>query len=78
IQKDGFGIGTSLSLYEYEKIGFGGYIRIGPLILGSENALPFVFKQNKLNSGNFYIGLKLYPFWDNEAKRRSREPCDCE
>ena len=78
IQKDGFGIGTSLSLYEYEKIGFGGYVRIGPLILGSENALPFVFKQNKLNSGSFYIGLKLYPFWDNEAKRRSREPCDCE
>jgi len=78
IQKDGFGIGPSLSLYDYEKVTFGGYIRIGPLILGSDNALPLFFKQKKLTSANFYFGLKLYPFWDNEAKRRSKEECDCE
>lgn len=78
IQKDGFGIGTSLSMYEYEKLTFGGYLRIGPLILGSDNALPLVFKQKKLNSANFYFGLKFYPFWDNEQKRRSKEKCDCE
>ena len=78
IQKDGFGIGTSLSMYEYEKLTFGGYVRIGPLILGSDNALPLVFKQKKLNSANFYFGLKFYPFWDNEQKRRSKEKCDCE
>lgn len=78
IQKDAFGIGPSLSLYDYEKITFGGYVRIGPLILGSDNALPFVFKQKKLNAANFYFALKLYPFWDNETKRRSREPCNCE
>lgn len=78
IQKDGFAISPSVSLYDYKNVTLGGYIRIGPLILGSDNALPFVFKQKKLNSGNFYFGLKLYPFWDSEAKRRNREPCDCE
>ena len=78
IQKDGFGIGPSLSIYDYENVTFGGYVRIGPLILGSDNAIPIVFKQKKLTSANFYFGLKFYPFWDNEAKRRSREPCECE
>ena len=78
IQKDGFAIAPSVSLYDYENITFGGYIRIGPLILGSDNALPFVFKQKKLNAGSFYFGIKLYPFWDSEAKRRNREPCYCD
>ena len=78
IQKDGFGIGPSLSICDYENVTFGGYVRIGPLILGSDNAIPIVFKQKKLTSANFYFGLKFYPFWDNEAKRRSREPCECE
>ncbi|TGN30311.1 DUF5723 family protein [Empedobacter tilapiae] len=78
IQKDGFGIGPSLSIYDYENVTLGGYVRIGPLILGSDNAIPILFKQKKLTSANFYFGLKLYPFWDSEAKRRSREPCECE
>lgn len=78
IQKDGFGIGPSLSIYDYENVTFGGYVRIGPLILGSDNAIPIVFKQKKLNAANFYFGLKFYPFWDNEAKRRSREECFCD
>ena len=78
IQKDGFGIGPSLSIYDYENVTFGGYIRIGPLILGSDNAIPIVFKQKRLTSANFYFGLKFYPFWDNEAKRRSREEYFCD
>lgn len=78
IQKDGFAIAPSVSLYDYKNVTFGGYVRFGPLIIGSDNALPFVFKQKKLSGGNFYFGIKLYPFWDSEAKRRSREDCDCD
>ena len=77
IQKDFLGFSPSISLYNYNKITLGGYMRFGPLILGSDHALPLIFKQKKLNSGNIYFGLKLYPFWDNETKRRAREKCLC-
>ena len=78
IQKRAFGIGVSTSLYEYKNLQFGGYIRVGPLILGSENAFPFVFKHPKLHGADFYIGLKLYPFWDDDLARRRRSKCDCD
>ena len=78
VQKEWFGFGASTSLYEYKTLQLGGYLRLGPLILGSENALPLVFKQKKLHSGDFYIALKVYPFWDTPERRRLREKCDCE
>lgn len=77
IQKPRFGIGASLSTYEYKNIQMGGFLRWGPLIIGSENVLPFIIPQNKLHALDFYIGLKLYPLWDNDMKRRSREDCKC-
>lgn len=77
VQKPFLGYGGSVSLYEYSRLQFGGYFRIGPLILGSENLFPLVFKQKKLHSGDFYIAIKIYPFWDNELKRRRRQDCYC-
>lgn len=77
-QKEKFGIGGSISMYEYKNFQVGGYLRYGPLILGSENALPFIVPHKKLHGMDFYIGLKLYPFWDNEMKRQSREKCWCD
>lgn len=78
VQKTYLGYGGSVSLYEYQKVQFGGYLRIGPLIIGSSNIFPLVFKQKKLNSGDFFIGLKIYPFWDNEFKRHRRADCNCD
>ena len=77
VQKPVIGYGGSVSLYEYRQVQFGGYFRIGPLILGSENLFPLIFKQKKLHSGDFYVAIKLYPFWDNEMKRHRRENCYC-
>lgn len=77
VQKPVLGYGGSVALYEYRNLQFGGYVRIGPLILGSENVFPLIFKQKKLHSGDFYIAIKLYPFWDNEMKRHRRENCYC-
>ena len=78
VQKPVIGYGISTSLYEYQNIQFGGYFRIGPLILGSENAFPLIFKHKKLHGSDFYIALKLYPFWDNEMKRHRRKKCNCD
>ena len=73
--KDFIGLATSFSLYNYKIPQFGGYIRIGGLYLGSDNLLPLIIKQRKLHSFDFYFGLKLFPFWNNDAKRRWKSKC---
>lgn len=78
VQKRVIGYGASMSLYEYKSLQMGGYFRIGPLILGSTNVLPFVFKQSKLHSGDFYIAIKIYPFWDSDFKKHRRANCYCD
>ncbi|WP_300673001.1 hypothetical protein [Soonwooa sp.] len=78
IQKRTIAYGFSSALYDYRNLQFGAYLRLGPLILGSENMFPFLFKHEKLHAANFFIGLKLYPFWDSEFKRHRREKCNCD
>lgn len=78
IQKEAFGYGVSTTLSEYKSLQFGGYLRLGPLILGSENAFPLIFNQKKLHNANVYLAIKFYPFWDNPMKRHRRQKCDCE
>ncbi|WP_131450898.1 DUF5723 family protein [Chryseobacterium sp. FH1] len=78
IQKEAFGYGVSTTLSEYKSLQFGGYLRLGPLIFGSENAFPLLFKHKKLHNANFYLAIKFYPFWDNPMKRHRRQKCDCE
>ncbi len=78
VQKPVLGYGASMSLYEYKSLQFGGYLRFGPFIIGSENVFPLFFKQKKLHAEDLYIALKIYPFWDNEMKRHHRKDCYCD
>jgi hypothetical protein len=77
-QKEKFGSGASISMYEYRNFQVGGFLRYGPLLIGSENLFPFFINHKKLHGMDFYIGLKLYPFWENEMTRKSREKCWCD
>lgn len=76
--KEWIGYGASISTYEYQNIQFGGFIRLGPLLIGSENILPIFFSHKKLHALDFYIGLKLYPLRYDEIKKRSKEKCWCD
>jgi len=78
VQKEAIGYGVSTSLSEYKHLYFGGYLRLGPVILGSENIFPMFFKHKHLHAAAFYLAIKFYPFWDNEFKRHRRQQCDCE
>lgn len=69
---------AQFSMFEYKKLQFGGYLRFGPIFIGSDNILPVFFKQKKLEAADIYFGIKIYPFWDNALSRRSRQKCDCE
>ena len=77
IQKKILGYGISTSLYEFRDLQFGTYLRLGPLIIGSENFLPLFFKQKKLHSADFYIGLKVYPFGEKNPDKVRRSNCRC-
>ncbi len=77
-QKKAVAYGFSTSLYEYNNLQFGGYVRLGPLILGSDNIFPMVINHKKLHAASFFIGLKLYPFWDDDFKRHRRQKCNCD
>lgn len=77
VQKKILGYGASASLYEFMDLQLGTYLRLGPLIIGSENFLPLFFKQKKLHSADFYIGLKVYPFGEKNPDRVRRSNCKC-
>lgn len=77
-QKKAFAYGISSSLYEYNNLQFGGYVRFGPLIIGSDNLLPMFVSHKKLHAASFFIGFKLYPFWDDDFKRHRRQKCNCD
>ena len=68
---------AQFSMFGYKKPQFGGYLRFGPIFIGSDNVLPVFFKQKELNSFDIYLGLKIYPFWDNALTRRARQKCNC-
>lgn len=78
VQKRAIAYGFSTALYEYSNLQFGAYVRLGPFIMGSENIFPLIFNHKKLHAGNFFIGLKLYPFWDDDMKRHRRQGCNCD
>lgn len=72
-----FTYAAQFSMFEYKKPQFGAYLRLGPLFVGSDNILPVFFKQDKLVAADIYLGIKIYPFWDNSLSRRARKDCDC-
>lgn len=71
------GYGGSVSLYEYEKLQIGAFLRYGPFVIGSENVLPLFLPQKKLHAADIYFGIKIYPFKNRDIERRSREDCRC-
>jgi hypothetical protein len=49
-------------MFEYKKLQFGGYLRFGPIFIGSDNILPVFFKQKKLEAADIYLELKFIHF----------------
>ena len=77
VQKRLIGYGASVSLYEFRALQCGAYLRLAPLIIGSENFFPLFFKQDKLHSADIYIGIKIYPFGEKNPDRIRKSNCRC-
>jgi len=83
------GIGSHLSVTpRFEHRAFGGYLpivynnlndfnvglagRAGPLVIGTEN-IGSVFASSDFRSTEFFIALKLNPFWSSESAKKTRK-----
>lgn len=77
VQQRILGYGASASMYEFRSLQFGVYLRIAPLVIGSENFLPLFFKQDKLHAADFYLALKVYPFTEKNPDKIRRSKCRC-
>jgi hypothetical protein len=56
-----FAAGIPIDWYDYHRMMVGGYVRLGPLVLGSDN-LAALFIPSKFEGADFYVGLHLHPF----------------
>lgn len=72
-----FSYAAQVSLFEYKKFQVGGYLRWGPFFVGSDHILPLAFSQKRLDSFDFYFGIKIYPFWNDSVDRRTKSDCNC-
>jgi Family of unknown function (DUF5723) len=57
-----FEVGMPVSLLEYSKLRLGTFLRIGPILLGSDNILPLFVEQKKLYGYHFYFAFRIFPF----------------
>ena len=73
-QKEWIGISGGITSYEYKDLYLGGSLRIGPLIIGSDNFIPVIVRQKEATQADLYIGLKINKFWQNFLMGRS---CNC-
>ncbi|MFI5134869.1 MAG: DUF5723 family protein [Chitinophagales bacterium] len=59
-----FAAGIPVNWYDNNRVQVGGYIRIGPVIAGSDN-LAALFVPSKWQGADFYFGIHAHPFKDH-------------
>lgn len=65
--------GVPMSWTNGRQFRMGTYVRLGPLTMGTDKLGGWLTKQNTLNGADFYVALKVNPFWNNNGgKSRSR------
>lgn len=61
-----FAAGIPIDWYDYHRLMVGGYVRLGPLVLGSDNLAAW-FLPSAFEGADFYVGLHLHPFKNDES-----------
>ncbi len=54
-------------LYNDKDLRIGGALRIGPLVMGTDHLFS-VFVPNQFTGSDFYVALRVYPFWKGDGK----------
>lgn len=64
--------GIPMSWVNGKQFRMGTYVRLGPLTLGSDKLGGWITKQNQLNSADFYMALKINPFFAASRKGNAK------
>ncbi len=64
-------VAMPVSMYATDQVRLGLSARLGPVFVGTDQLGSF-FRQNQLDSGDFYIGLKLFPLGLGDGKNGKR------
>ena len=61
VERHWWSVALPVSMYATDQVRMGLSARLGPIFMGTDQLGSF-FRQNQLDSGDFYVGLKLFPF----------------
>lgn len=65
------GFGVPLTLYNDRDLRAGAWVRIGPLVIGSDNLAPWFIKQDQLSGADVYFALRINN-WNTSLKNMFR------
>lgn len=60
-------VGVPLTLYNDRDLRAGAWVRIGPLVIGSDNLAPWFIKQDQLSGADIYFALRINN-WNTSLK----------
>ncbi|MEL6657015.1 MAG: DUF5723 family protein [Bacteroidota bacterium] len=75
VDRHWWSIAMPVSMYATDQVRLGLSARLGPIFVGTDQLGSF-FRQNQLDSGDFYVGLKLFPLGlggNGNGKARKRK-----
>lgn len=64
-------VGVPLTLYNDRDLRAGAWVRIGPLVIGSDNLAPWFIKQDQLSGADVYFALRINN-WNTSLKNMFR------
>jgi hypothetical protein len=68
--------GAVLNWYDYHRLIFGGYVRFGPVIIGTDN-FAGLFVPAKFEGADFYVGVHLHPARNNARGYQKNGKLNC-
>jgi hypothetical protein len=70
--KHWYGAALPVSLFDGRQLNVGAQLRLGPLVLGTDRLLGTVLPVRRLDSTDFYVGLKVFPFGTGKRDGKTR------
>lgn len=67
-----YGGGLNVGLSEWRYPNLGGYLRLGPLLLGSNHLLGTLLPAGRLRGADVYVGLRVHDLGLRKRRRRGR------
>ena len=73
-----FEFGLPATLYNDKDLRLGAWVRIGPIVLGSDNIAPIFIEQNQLSGADIYFAIRINDLtmdFKSKQKNSTKERC---